>query len=464
MTVSPRITPLRSLPALLLLALSGCALQPVPTSGELREQQLPVLAERGNWSAQAIAGDPQRGWLADFNDPQLLALVQEAVGNNRDLLRAAARIEQARAMVAVNGGELYPAIGLKGVGGKSDTQILQLAASWEVDLWGRVRAQARAADAQLAATQADFAWAEQLVASTTARYWFGLLQYAQLETRLQGIIAAQEKLLALTRQRVATGISPASDIQDVNSALLQQRDQLRQLQLARTQLQQEFEVLLGRYPAASLAADRSLPALPAAPAAGLPASLLERRPDLIAAERRVAAAFDLQQSAQAARLPRIALTAAITDIQSDVFLLNAAETPLKGLSGSFLAPLFTGGQLKGQADYYTAVQKEAAIAYGSQALNALKEVEAGLQGEAALAERARLLEARLAEQHEALRREQVRVKVGSRDPRSVLAREQAVLAAESELLQLRTAQLNQRITLLLALGGGWQGMAATPAG
>ncbi|MBE9610603.1 efflux transporter outer membrane subunit [Chitinilyticum piscinae] len=451
----------RCLLVLMLVAgLAGCALQPAPDARALREQQLPALQASSTWSASATAGQVAGNWLADFADPQLHALVAEAVANNRDLKLAAVRVEQARAMVSVNGGTLYPAVGVAGVVGKSDTEVLSLSASWEIDLWGRVRAQARSAENALAASDADRQWAEQLIAAATARAWLALVQYQQLELRQQALVASQESLLTITTQRVHTGISAESELLEVSSALQQQRDKLGQLQLARVQAAQALEVLLGRYPAGELTASAALPELPAAPPAGLPANLLERRPDLVAAERRVAAAFDMQQSAEAARLPKLSISAAITDISSDVFLLNQANNPIKGISASFLAPLFTGGQLQGQADYYSAVQQEAALAYGSKALDALQEVESGLRAEESMKRRAGYLQTQLADQRQLLAREQVRVKVGSRDPRSVLQREQSVLAAEMGLIQLQTAQLNQRISLLLSLGGRWDSSPA----
>ncbi|HSC81040.1 MAG TPA: TolC family protein [Chitinolyticbacter sp.] len=442
--------------ALLLANLAGCALQHAPDTEALRNEQLQMLPRDLAWRNTAQDGIVAEDWLAQFHDATLQALAAEAVANNRDLRLAAARVEETRAQMAINGGELYPSVGVRGLGGNSETQVLSLAASWELDLWGRVRSQARAAESQHAASQADYLWAREVVVATTARAWFALLQYRQLVEQQQALVAAQQHLLGIARQRITTGIAPATEEQENQIALRQRQDELRQLQLAERQAAQTLEILLGRYPAGELAAAGQLPALPPMPPAGLPAELLERRPDLIAAERRVAAAFDLKQSAQAARLPRISIGAAVTWVDSDLFLLNSAESPVKGLSGSFLAPLFTGGQLQGQVDFYDARQKQAAIAYGTQALAALKEVEGSLLAEAAFRDRATLLDARLAEQQTLLRREEVRVKVGSRDPRSVLNRQQSLAMTRMEQLQLQTARLNQRITLLLALGGSWE--------
>ena len=441
--------------AFVLFGLGACALKAPPSAQVLRDQQLPALAGKDTWAAATNPGESASGWVADFNDPQLNQLVSEAIANNRNLLMAASRVEQAQALVAVNGGSKYPALALRGVGGNSETQIASIGISWELDFWGRVRSQARAAESQYAASQADYAWAEQSLAATVTMSWFSALQYSQMITRSQKIVEAQESLLTIAQQRVRTGISPDSELEETRIALQIRKSELKQLELARTQAILALEVLLGRYPALALQAEQALPLLPPAPNAGLPANLLERRPDLVAAERRVAAAFDLQQSAEAARLPTISISAAITAISSDVFLISNGGSPISGLSGSIFAPIFSGGKLKGQADYYTAVQQEAAAAYGSLALVALKEVESSLRSEQNLAEQAAFQNAQVKSKQDLVKIEDVRVGVGSRDPRSALTSRQALYAAEMSLLQLQAAQLNQRVALLLALGGSW---------
>ncbi len=139
--------------------------------------------------------------------------------------------------------------------------------------------------------------------------------------------------MRIAGQRVAIGIAPESELQEARNAQRSQLDALKAAELARSQAAQALELLLGRYPGGEIGKFTpapDLPALPAAPQAGLPADLLDRRPDLTAAAHQVAAAFDLRQSAQAARLPRISISAAITGIRSDVFLLNQPAARSRG--------------------------------------------------------------------------------------------------------------------------------------
>lgn len=445
-----------------MVLLSACALKAPPDTEALRQQQVPALAGRNAWAAPVpVSQVGNSDWIAQFNDAQLNALVAEAIANNRDLLAASARVEQANATARANGSSLYPSIAAQGLVGQTDTQIVSLGASWEIDFWGRVRSQARAAKSQYEASQSDYRWAEQSLAAAVANAWFSLIELSRIIELTEQSVAAQESLLVIAKQRVKTGISPATDAGETENTLRGLRVDLAALQLARSQTAQSLEVLLGRYPADALRTSQQLPVLPAV-SADPPANLLERRPDLVAAEQRVAAAFDLKRAADAARLPTISLNLAITDISSDVFLLDSANSPVSGFSAGFLAPLFNGGYLKAQSEFYNAKQREAALAYGAAALNALREVESSLRAESNLAFQAEQQGASLSQQQELLRKEQVRVRVGSRDPRSVLQRKQAMLASDIAYQEIRADQARQRVALMLALGGSWNDEQASP--
>jgi len=449
------------LPALLAIPvamLCGCALQTPPGGADLRQQAVPVLEGQAAWVNDAVAGNPADGWLATFDDAELQRLVREAIAHNNDLRLAAVRVQQAQLLVTINSSGLLPSAGLKGRAGNSETQILSLGASWEIDLWGRIRAQSRASESQYAATRDDYLWAQRVVAATTAKAWFTLIQNAQLEDRLRQAVAIQDQLVQITGQRVAIGIASDSELLEAQNARRLQVDALKTAELARSQAAQALELLLGRYPAGEIGKivpGLDFPAMPAAPQAGLPADLLDRRPDLTAAAHQVAAAFDMKQSAEAARLPRISISAAITGISSDVFVLKQAGSPIQGLNGTLFAPIFTGGELKARADYYSAEQKAAMIAYGNSALQALSEVEAGLQAESSYAERTKQLQDRVGESRVLVQREEARASIGATDTRSVLKDRQSLLAAEMDLIKVRGSHLNQRIALLLALGGDW---------
>jgi outer membrane protein TolC len=212
---------------------------------------------------------------------------------------------------------------------------------------------------------------------------------------------------------------------------------------------------MGRYPAAAVAVRATLPGQPDAIPAGLPSQLLERRPDVSAAERRVAAAFNRVGAAKAARLPAIALTTSVSSISSSLFELKERDNPLWSAGANLVMPLFQGGALRTQVQIRTAEQQQAVAAYAAVGLRAFGEVEGALSGETAAREREEILAQTLADSRRALEIVRIQFKVGSTDLRSVTQRQLAVTATESALLRVQAERRVQRINLHLALGGSF---------
>ena len=231
---------------------------------------------------------------------------------------------------------------------------------------------------------------------------------------------------------------------------------LRQIELSREQAIRALEILLGRYPAAAAAITPQLPGQPGAVPAGLPSTLLERRPDVIAAERRVAAAFNRVHEAKAARLPAIALTTGVSSISSELFVLQDRSNPIWNVGANLVAPIFRGGALKTQVEIRTAEQKQAIAAYASVGLRAFGEVESALAAEIAAREREQILTQVVSDNRRALEVVQTQFKVGSTDLRFVTQRQLALNATTSALLRVQSEQRVQRVNLHLALGGSFE--------
>jgi outer membrane protein TolC len=234
-------------------------------------------------------------------------------------------------------------------------------------------------------------------------------------------------------------------------------DTARQVTLAHEQALRGIELLLGRYPAAELQARHDLPGFPGAVPAGMPLDMLERRPDMVAAERRVAAAFNRVGEAKAARLPRIILNANIAGISSDILQLKEDfENPTAGVGGRLIAPLYTGGALTTQVEIRTLEQKEAVAQYASMALRAIGDVENALAAGQNLAERETVLRQVVTDSERGLELAQIGYRVGRQDLRSVQQQQLNVHAARLVLLRVQSEQLSQRVNLHLALGGSFE--------
>ncbi len=294
------------------VGLAGCALKTPPDPAELRKQALPNLQVPETWASRsALGGSVEEGWLGTFHDPMLNLLVEEALAYNADLRVAGARVEQAAGYAKVAAAGLYPAVDLLARGGgkmggdNSGLQGVALSASWELDVWGRVRYGRAAGDAQYASALADLEYARQSLVALVAKSWFLAIEAKMQRQVAQESVRSAERLVSLAKDRERVGRGDAMDVANAEANLETYRDTLRQLDLSYQQSVRALELLLGRYPAAQVEAPGELPGMPPPIPAGLPSELLERRPDVIAAERRVAAAFNRTGEAQAARLPRI---------------------------------------------------------------------------------------------------------------------------------------------------------------
>jgi NodT family efflux transporter outer membrane factor (OMF) lipoprotein len=443
------------------LLLSGCPLQTAPDRDALAVETLPNLKLPPAWVVPAETGPVLDNWIASVGGSPLEALVAEAIQHNADLRVAVTRIEQAAAGVRIAGGQMLPSVDLLAraggdLGGDS-TGISGwlLSASWELDLWGRVRYGKRAAEEQYASVEADVAAATQSVAALVAKAWFLASEARQQRALAASMVSSAADLLRVAEDRQRIGVGSELEVAQARASLQTLRDVERQLELAQSQATRSLETLLGRYPSAEIEAQAAFAALPASPAAGLPSELLERRPDVIAAQRRINAAFSRAGEADKARLPQLSLTAGASYIDSEVFVLQEKDYPVASLGANLFAPLFRGGALKAQYEARVADQKQAAAIWAQTGLKAFGEVENALATEAALRAREPLLAAATRDNDRALKLESERYRVGNRDLRSVLLQQMELYSSRSALLRVQAEQRVNRVNLHLALGGGF---------
>ena len=262
---------------------------------------------------------------------------------------------------------------------------------------------------------------------------------------------------------VSVDVSPHSvyefDVASAKVNLETYQDRQREVELAYVQALRALELLVGRYPAAEITARAEFGARPPRIPAGLPSELLERRPDVIAAQKRVAGAFSRVKESQAARLPRISLTGSVSDITSELFVLQDRDNPVWSIGGAVFAPLFTGGALKGQVEVRTAEQEQAVAQYVKTALAAFGDVENALSSEFALEDRETILAAAVNDAARALELAEFRYRVGSGDLRAVEQQQLAYHSSRMNLLRVQSERRVQRVNLHLALGGDFAASA-----
>lgn len=444
------------------LLLTGCAtkLQEPPTQEEVLEDALPETTEiRVEWAAPADdVGLVDDGWLTTFEDSQLEALVTEALNTQNPNLRLlSAQVDRATAAARLAGAALRPTVALgadlSGTTGpaavEQESAAGGLGVSWEADVWGRVRAGANAAEESLRATVADFEFARQSLIANVAKSW-----YLATELRLQAELAQEvvdllTESVALVEKRQQVGQVAMQDVFLVRADLASAEDALQQAISGQQQARRAIEILLGRYPAGEVETATELVPVPPPISVGLPSDLLERRPDIVAADRRVAAAFFVTEEARLAKLPSFNLNATV-----------GGTTDLSGLIGDLtagiVAPLYTGGALEAQLEIATADQEAAIAAFGATVLNALEEVEGGLTDEALLERREAFLAAAADNNKQAYDLALKQYEVGQIDLLSVLQMQSRWIGARVGLLRVKNAQLAERVDLHLALGGSFE--------
>ncbi|HMV18460.1 MAG TPA: efflux transporter outer membrane subunit, partial [Rhodocyclaceae bacterium] len=408
-------TCLRPLPVILVVLLSACRIGPDYVRPEMAVPT--VYKEAGDWKPAAPA-DPAAGdaWWTAFGDPVLDQLQARLLVSNQNLRAVEAQYRQARALADSARASGFPTVtgsvgmtrGTSGSSGSSGSSTasqgpaavtnsysLGASSSWEADVWGRIARNVEAADARVEASDADLAAARLSARATLAQTYFQLRSAERQKRLLEATVAAYERALELTRNRYAAGVAGRADVVQAESLLRSTRAQTIDVRLSRAQYEHAIAVLIGEAPAAFTLAESDAPLPVAVTPVSLPSTLLERRPDIAAAERRVAAANAAVGAAQAARFPVLGLTAGAGYRSSDLSELLSLSSRYWSLGPTVAASLFDGGAKRAATGQAVAVWDQAVATYRQTVLTAFQEVEDNLVA-------ARLLEHELTEQNAAV--------------------------------------------------------------
>jgi NodT family efflux transporter outer membrane factor (OMF) lipoprotein len=369
---------------------------------------------------------------------------------------------------------LFPALSLNGSTGvrrnepadgpatNSESTSISLGASYEVDLWGRIDADVRAAAATLSAAHYDFAAARlSLVAAVADAYFQTLALRERLALARENLVIA-ERVLGIVEARYRNGAASALDLTRQQTAVLTQRSALLPLEVQERQTVRALAILLGRAPQglALMQEDFAQLHIPAV-APGLPAELLLRRPDLARAEAQLAAADANVAAARAALLPSISLSASAGVATTELLSLSNPVTTL-GLSAGIVQSLFDGGRLRAQVASSESRRRELVENYRKAILTALQEVEDSLGNTARNTQQAAMQEQIVTHAQRTLRLAELRYREGADDLLTVLDAQRSLFQAQDTRVQLRLARLGAALDLYKALGGGWRIEIAAP--
>ena len=447
---------------IMMLILAGCSLHK-PTEVRL-SVELPqeFLEQQMTGETRSLPG---QWWLA-FEDEQLNQLMTELFQQNLELTQAVARLEQVEALARITRSAESPFLSGGGNVGRSsqpgllddfigNNQQLSLAAGYELDLWGKLSAQSRAAELELSASRQDM---QTLYLGLSARladlYFLAIEQRAQLALTDQSIASFADTLLRV-ENRYNLGLVPAVDMYQARQSLAGAQAARYLFEASLGEVEHAIAVLTGRYPERSPGG--SLEQLPGAPDlfdAGIPAELISQRPDLQAALQRVEAADYRVAAAIADRFPSISFSGGYGSLRQDV-TAGLIKGEFWSLLGNLAMPLVDGGRRRAEVDRKEAALREAVANYQQKVLTAFQEVEDALVNNYATEQRVE----RLAETAQAtgatLRLSTDRYLAGLVDYLPVLTAQRTDFDVSSRLLAARRQLLAERINLARALGGDW---------
>jgi multidrug efflux system outer membrane protein len=448
------------------VALWACASAPAP-----RPAPLPTPT---GWMVAADSADVEDRWWLGFDDTLAVHLVQEALAHNQTIRIAAANVAASRAQARIAGAAQKPQVSATGSASRSKRSFIgfpipgaasqvqsttstslstDVAVGWELDLWGRLRSAHSASLADLQAVEADWRAARLSLIAQTLRSYFACVEAQRQVDLAQATVASYQISNQQVQSRYERGLRPTLDLllsrASLSSAESSLHERRRQLDAATRQL----EVLVGRYPAGALQPATTMPSLQQSVPAGLPAALIGRRPDLAAAERRLAATHARVHEARKSLYPRISLTASGGRSSDELADLLDGDFGIWNLVGNLSQPLFQGGRLRAGIELAKANADRALLTYALTALRAYAEVESGLAAEGFLAQQEAALTAASRESSDARLLAEQRYAKGLTDLLTLLTAQRTAFDADSRLLTVQRQRLDTRIDLHLALGG-----------
>ncbi len=449
--------------ALLAATLVGCAGSP-----DYRRPVIEVPAQFREAALFKLAGPaaqiPQAWWQL-FGDEVLNGLQSEMSAGNENLRAALAQYRAASAALDASRAPLLPTVGtsVSASRGRSPTAPASstiytpaATASWEADLWGRLGAQVDSARARLEASEFDLAAVRLSLQATLAQTYLGMRAAEAQIALLDNTVKAYQRSLEMTQDRYRVGVVSATDVAQAQTQLKSAQAQAAEAQGSRALLEHAIAVLLGRPPASLVLAENSkLPDLPNPPTQ-VPAELLRRRPDIAAAERRVAAANAQVGLAQTAFFPSVTLSANANYRASGLADLISAPHLFWSLGPSLALTAFDGGARRAAVEGAQAALEQTAAAYRQTVLTAMQEVEDNLALAAALHRQTQLLEESLVEARRALELTLNQYRAGTVSYLNVVAAQTTALSVERALLDARSRQLSATNQLLKNLAGDWR--------
>jgi multidrug efflux system outer membrane protein len=444
------------------LALSACA--------HNIDASKPDVEIPATWAEAAPAGiELQRDWWREFGSAELSGLIDQSLAGSPDLIIAAERVTQAEIAARSAGASLFPLLtvsaatdtgqikpGPNGSGWtRSEATGVALSVNYEVDVWGRVAATTKSADASLNASLYDLETVRLTLTTGVANAYFLTLALRKQLQVAQENLAISEKLFAIVEARYRFGAASALDVSRQRSTVLSQRATILPLQVQERQTVSALAILLGRQPQALQVVGQSLDALSIPEVSpGLPSTLITRRPDVASVEAQLLAGSANVEAARAALLPTISLTGAAGNSSAALLTLGNPAYSV-GIAVSIVQTLFDGNRLRLQVETNESTRRQLAENYRRTVYTALKEVDDALGNATRNRDQEQAQIEIKKEALRALRLSELRYREGADDLNALLDAQRTLFTADDRLTQLKLLRLTGTTDVFKALGGGW---------
>jgi NodT family efflux transporter outer membrane factor (OMF) lipoprotein len=463
-------------------ALAGCAVGPnyVRPSAPIS----PTFKEAAGWSPAAPADTLDRGdWWTLFGDPTLNALAAKVQVSNQNIVAAEAAYREARAVVSQQRASLFPTVNLTGSGNRSgsgggggtlivnpdgstsggsggggarSTYRASIGATWEPDVWGRIRRSIEGSKALAEASAADLAAARLSAQGELATDYFGLREIDAEIAMDQATVAAYQRALTIAQNRYNAAIAPKSDVLQAQTQLFNAQSDLAGAQQQRANFEHAIAVLIGEAPG-----NFTLPAAPWTETVpdvppGLPSTLLQRRPDIAAAERRVQNANAQIGVQTAAYFPDLTLTGSYGFAASELGHLFSSANSLWSYGASIAETIFDAGARRARVNQAKAAHDQAVAQYRETVLEALQDVEDQLAATRILARQSDLRRQASAAADQAEQIVGNQYKAGTVDYAAVIAAQTTAYQARRAMAQAAAQRQTTAVALIQSLGGAWK--------
>lgn len=397
-------------------------------------------------------------WITELKNPQLSSLIQEGMKYNADIVIAEEKLNQIELSMNIAGSNLYPSVNAiantsNNLGNGSEIQKLGVQANWELDIWGKNKANKQASISNYFSSQYINDRLKQTIAAMIAKAYFLNIAGNMQEAKVKQYIALTQELEKVYTVQNKVGTANALDLSNIKSELILLNGYLEKIKNANVQSRRSLELLLGKYPEGKLSVTDKFTPIQTNVPTSFPLSLLENRPDILAKHYQIEKLFYDVQVAKASRLPSISIGSTIGGASTNVQAISSVfSNPLLKVGGSLTTPIFNGGQLKTNVEIKNSEQQVAVEEYSKTVLNALNEMEASWTNTLSIEKQLRYNLDAVAEMEKNIELTKKQIEVGTNNNFQLLQKQRNLLKSEMKIIDLELQERIERINLYLALG------------